>query len=214
MPLVLRERGTRRGAEKSSIYRKDRFLDYAVCDRYARNDSGLGLTIRVCGTIIVKVHTRSTPKAARQEGSLVRCHFDHCCLIVLCHFDRSAEVLGAERRNLLYTEKRFLDCARNDGIRYYLFGCNAKPSTQPTHGSRQAFGLHSACAKPLACRRKVIPARVALISTHAKSDATRAAFNPNYFSPYTYRRPTKSTFCAAPRPPVRAGARTPSGGAR
>ena len=184
-------RGTRRGAEKSSIYRKDRFLDYAVCDRYARNDSGLGLTIRVCGTIIVKVHTRSTPKAARQEGSL-----------------------GAERRNLLYTEKRFLDCARNDGIRYYLFGCNAKPSTQPTHGSRQAFGLHSACAKPLACRRKVIPARVALISTHAKSDATRAAFNPNYFSPYTYRRPTKSTFCAAPRPPVRAGARTPSGGAR
>ena len=146
---------------------------------------------------------RKQPKAARQEGSLVR-----------CHFDRSAEVLGAERRNLLYTEKRFLDCARNDGIRYYLFGCNAKPSTQPTHGSRQAFGLHSACAKPLACRRKVIPARVALISTHAKSDATRAAFNPNYFSPYTYRRPTKSTFCAAPRPPVRAGARTPSGGAR
>ncbi len=86
---------------------------------------------------------RKQPKAARQEGSLVRCHFDRArsfmfgntreydyCLwsfasevrgaerrkqpkaarqegsLVRCHFDHSAEVRGAERRNLLFAEKK------------------------------------------------------------------------------------------------------------
>ena len=120
---------------------------------------------------------RKQPKAARQEGSLVRCHFDHCYLVVLCHFDRSAEVRGAKWRNLLYTEKRFLDCAARERpkaseihanvaarkttraplemtlICYYLFGCNAIPPPQPTHGIRQAFGLHTAFVKHLVCTR-------------------------------------------------------------
>ncbi len=77
------------------------------------------------------------------------CHFDRAYSIMFgnkseyeyCLWSFARELASGAEKSSLYRKDRFLDYARNDGIKSYLFGCNAKPPPQPTHGIRQAFGL-------------------------------------------------------------------------
>ena len=64
---------------------------------------------------------RKQPKTARQEGSLVRCHFERARSIMYgnnseyeyCLWSFASEVRGAKWRNLLYTEKKDFSTARS-----------------------------------------------------------------------------------------------------